>query len=145
MYHSFTPDSFVKRSLFRNNSCKTGNTYYGLIYSFCSNVTVSECIFLKNKASNTFGAYSAIITVINCTGDVLTASTGYSGSVYTNEMRNSSFDLTLSLLSLGKCEAEFPFSFELILFRSKNKKKLVFEDLLSFNFSLECLINLSSS
>ncbi|EAY04503.1 hypothetical protein TVAG_453200 [Trichomonas vaginalis G3] len=146
MCHYETPDSFLKRSLFRNNSCYIGDYYLGLIHSsYSSNVTVSECIFLKNKADNTFSAdYRGIITVINCTGDVLTASS-YDASVYTNEMRNSSFDLTLSLLSLGKCEAEFPFSFELILFRSKNKKKLVFEDLLSFNFSLECLINLSRS
>ncbi|EAY04486.1 hypothetical protein TVAG_453030 [Trichomonas vaginalis G3] len=143
MYHYKTPDSFVKKSLFRNNSCYTSNSYYGLITSSysSSNVTVSECIFLKNKASNTFSAYSAIITVINCTGDVLTASS-YDASVYTNEMKVCSFDLTLSLHALGSCEAS-PISFELILCLSKHKKKHFFGFLLSFNFSLECFINIS--
>ncbi|EAX97419.1 hypothetical protein TVAG_437980 [Trichomonas vaginalis G3] len=148
MAHIYTPDSFIKRSIFRNNTCKTGDSHWGLIgcdYS-PSNVTVSECIFTNNKADHTFGtSSSAIITVINCTGDVLTADYMLSGSVYTNKMSTNSFDIPLSLLSLGKCEAEFPFSFEPILLRSKKKKKLDFEDLLSFNFSLECLFNLTSS
>ncbi|KAI5501474.1 hypothetical protein TVAGG3_0872580, partial [Trichomonas vaginalis G3] len=141
MSHSNSPDSFLKRSLFRNNSCSIGKSYWGLISSSSSNVTVAECIFLNNKAKHTFGTGSSgIITVINCTGDVLTASSSNDGIVYTNEMKVCTFDLTLSLLSLGKCEAA-PISVKLSLCRSNNNKKLVFEDLFSFNFSLECLIN----
>ena len=146
MLHMNSLNSFVRRSLFRNNSCALGNTYRGLLHSSTSSkVTVLECIFLENKASHTFGAYSATLTVINCTGDILSASSSWDGIINTNKKKTESFNLTLSLLSLGKCEAEFPFSFDLILFGSKKKKKLVYEDLLSFNFSLECLINITCS
>ncbi|EAX89665.1 hypothetical protein TVAG_171450 [Trichomonas vaginalis G3] len=144
MYHLNAPDSFVKRSLFKNNTCKTGS-FWGLLSSDgSSKVTVSECIFLENKADHTLAStYGGTLTAINCTGDLSVSSEN--GIVKTNEMTTSSFNLTLSLLSLGKCEAEFPFSFDFILFGSKKKKKLVIDDLLSFNFSLECLFNLTST
>ena len=148
LYHFDTSDSFIKKSLFINNSCKIyyDFDYYGVITNEMSRLTVLECIFFKNKAKHAFGAINAVITVINCYGDVLTANIrDHRGTIYTSKMTTSPFNLTLSLLSLGKCEAEFPLSFDLILFGSKKKEILVFEDLFSFNFSLECLFNLTNS
>lgn len=141
MWHEKTPNSFVKMSLFRNNSCLTKTSHWGVISSYdSSNVTVSDCIFLKNKADHTFSAsMNGIITIISCFGDILTAGTSI-GSCNTNKMKTNSFNLSLSLLSLGKCDAEFLFSFELLLLGSSKKFELLF----SMNFSFECVINIIS-
>ncbi|EAY03054.1 hypothetical protein TVAG_143540 [Trichomonas vaginalis G3] len=146
MSHWETPDSFVKKSIFKNNTAQIKNTHSGLITLTESNVTVSECIFIENKSPNTFSAdTNAILTVINCTGDPFTASSSNAGTVHTDKMTTDPFNLTLSLLSLGKCEAEHPFSFENILNRSTKNNSLVLEELISFNFSLESLLNLTKS
>ncbi|EAX82068.1 hypothetical protein TVAG_034480 [Trichomonas vaginalis G3] len=125
MFHESTPNSFVKKPIFKNNSCLQNAYFRGLLttYHNSPNVTVSDCIFLENKVQYTFFAHNGLITVINCTGSDLTASTASDGAVNTDEMAADPFILRLELLSLGKCEAEYPFLFELVLIRSKKKKK----------------------
>lgn len=144
--HKNTPDSFVKRSIFKNNTCVNHNLYRGLISSVeLSVVTVSECIFLKNVAENTFGAYQGgIITIINCTGDDLSVSSS-NATVYSDKISSSSFNFTLHLLSLGKCEADYPVSVDLVLFPSLNMKGRKNEENCAFNLSLECIMNLENS
>ncbi|EAY05850.1 hypothetical protein TVAG_284330 [Trichomonas vaginalis G3] len=148
MLHWQTPDSFVKNSIFKNNTAKISKGGYGLITSSSSpsNVTVSECIFIGNKADHTFSCESnGIITVIHCRGDDLSASKIYGGSFNTDKIETDPFDLPLSLLSLGKCEAENPISIELILNEIEKKNSHIFDEFCSLNLTLECFLNLKRS
>ena len=134
MCHMNTIDSFVKKSIFKNNSVKADGTSLGLLsLAFSSNVTVIECIFLENNANHTFDSnFNSVLTIINCIGD-LSATNVWGHKANTDKMKTDSFNLSLSLLSLGKCEAEHPFSFEFPLFISKIKRKIHFR--LNFSFS----------
>ena len=141
MKHMQTKDSNIKKSIFKNNSCETNISNWGLLYSDSSNIIVSECIFIKNKANHTFGAGTqGILTVINCTGDDLSANS-YDGTINTNKMMTNSFNLKLSLLSLGKCEAEFPF----ILYKSNTKQNIIpfniFKWYYFWNFIISIIFN----
>ncbi|EAY01736.1 hypothetical protein TVAG_108930 [Trichomonas vaginalis G3] len=148
MSHSQTPDSFVKNSIFKNNTAKIRKGGYGLITSSFSpsNVTVSECIFIGNKADHSFsGDNNGIITIVNCRGDDLSAGKTYGGSFNSDKIETNPFDLPLSFLSLGKCEAENPISIELISNEIEKKNSHIFDEFCSLNLTLECLLNLKNS
>ena len=126
MNHYDTTYSFVKNSIFKNNSCKIDDPKSAILNSairISAFVKVSECIFSGNKAKFTFYVLGRLIKVINCTVDNLSVGT-YFGSVDTHEITTDPFDLALELLSLGKCEAEHPISFEYPIFPSKKKKNV---------------------
>ncbi|EAY05857.1 hypothetical protein TVAG_284400 [Trichomonas vaginalis G3] len=130
MNHYKTPDSFVKNSIFKNNTAQIQNGGWGLITTSYTKVTVSECILIGNKADHTFSAANnGIITVIHCRGDDLSASKTYNGGSFnTDEIATDPFDLPLSLLSLGQCEAENPISIELILNEIEKKNSHVSDE-----------------
>lgn len=134
MCHTCTSDSFVKRSVFKNNTCKI-ESYWGLLTSSYSNVTVSESIFLENIASYTFCAeWYGFLAIINCAGDDLSASSAH-GIVNSNEIKTNHLKLEFSFLSLDKCEANNPYIFEYQLIPSKKKR-------FSFNLILESFLNI---
>ena len=137
MYHYDTPDSFVKRSLFRNNTCKIGDTHWGLIGSESSFLTVSECIFLENIAPHTIGIWYGILTVTHCIVDSFTASSTFHGIIYTNEMKTDCLKIGFSLPSIEECKTENLKPFE----HGKNKLD-VLKFIFSFNiFYSEKIIN----
>ena len=144
LYHETTPHSFIKRSNFKNNSCDSYFLYASSNIE-ATDINISECIFFENNVSTVFYAnHDSTIYIIDCTGDSLTIGfddAPHPGTINTDQMKTDPFNLTLSLLSLGKCEAEFPFSFDLILFESKKKYFIIYLPF-SFSFSLLFLINI---
>lgn len=146
MNHFATPDSFVKNSLIKNNTCKNDSQFYGLLYCQEGIITVSECIFFQNQASFIFSAVQGgIMTIIHCFGDVLTAACTADGSITSNEISTDAFDLKLSLFSLGKCEAEFPIQFRLIFVRNKCEKTLLIDRPILLDFSFNYLVSLKNN
>ncbi|EAX89647.1 hypothetical protein TVAG_195010 [Trichomonas vaginalis G3] len=106
MYHLSTSNSNVTYSMFLENYAFV-STEWGLLLTEANDLTVNQCVFLRNTASFTFATYKGgTMTVIHCSGDTLTNS----GSVDAALMSTESFEIKYQVNSQGKCGFGFTYN-----------------------------------
>lgn len=116
------------------------NSYYGLLTSFFDSfLTVSECIFNGNNVDNTFSAvYTSSLTIINCTGDILTADSFDCPTIETDKMKTDPFNISFPLVSLIRCDELYSFSIKRFDYPTQNNDEFILEGFFKINFSIVC-------